>query len=92
MILKMQNEEEIFTKKMESILSEFDAIISPTIPIQTPTIDESDPTNTKNKNNIIAEFTSIFNLTGQPSITIPMGKDNNSLPMGVMISAEKIQI
>ena len=79
----------IFTKKMESILSEFDAIISPTIPIQTPTIDESDPTNTKNKNNIIAEFTSIFNLTGQPSITIPMGKDNNSLPIGVMISGRK---
>ena len=56
-----------------------------------PTIDESDPTNPKNKNNIIAEFTSIFNLTGQPSITIPMGKDNNSLPMGIMISGKKFR-
>tara|TARA_Y100001970_G_scaffold37312_1_gene46055 strand:- start:7109 stop:8443 length:1335 start_codon:yes stop_codon:yes gene_type:complete len=80
---------DIFTTKMEKILDKFDAIISPTIPIETPTIEESEPLKTENKNSLIAEFTSIYNLTGQPSITIPMGKDNNGLPMGVMISGKK---
>ena len=86
---KAKINKEIFTTKMETILTKYDAIISPTIPIETPTIDESDPVTTENTNSLIAEYTSIYNLTGQPSITIPMGKDNNSLPMGIMISGKK---
>ena len=80
-----------FTRKMEKILTKYDAIVSPTIPIKTPKISDSDPSKSENKDKygLIAEFTSIYNLTGQPSITIPFGKDNNSLPMGVMISGKK---
>ena len=80
-----------FTKKMEKILTKYDAIVSPTIPIKTPKISDSDPSKSENKDKygLIAEFTSIYNLTGQPSITIPFGKDNNSLPMVVMISGKK---
>ena len=36
----------------------------------------------------MGRFTGVFNLTGQPSISIPCGLTNENLPVGLMISGK----
>ena len=73
------------TKKMK----DFDAIISPTVPVITPLISESLSPNT-NESNSMGRFTGVFNLTGQPSISVPSGFTNKNMPIGMMLSGKML--
>ncbi|MCY6380362.1 amidase [Hoeflea prorocentri] len=70
-----------------------DLILSPTIarpPIQTGSLD----TNTDDLSAFLARvfafapFTSIYNATGQPAISLPVDADGDGLPVGVQFAAE----
>ncbi len=36
----------------------------------------------------MGRFTGVFNLTGQPSISVPAGLTNDKLPIGLMLSGK----
>jgi aspartyl-tRNA(Asn)/glutamyl-tRNA(Gln) amidotransferase subunit A len=79
---------QLFKKQLNEIFNQVDLLITPTCPIVAPAIDsrivawedEEEPVG-----NAITRFTSFFNLTGHPAISIPCGLHSTGLPMGVQI-------
>ena len=74
--------------KLKQMFETVDIIITPTCPIPAPAIgsrfitvqNEEEPVG-----NAITRFTSFFNLTGNPAITIPCGIHSSGLPIGVQL-------
>jgi aspartyl-tRNA(Asn)/glutamyl-tRNA(Gln) amidotransferase subunit A len=79
---------QLFRRQLNEIFNQVDLLITPTCPIVAPPIDsrivawedEEEPIG-----NAITRFTSFFNLTGHPAISIPCGLHSTGLPMGVQI-------
>jgi aspartyl-tRNA(Asn)/glutamyl-tRNA(Gln) amidotransferase subunit A len=71
-----------FTKRAEAFLGEFDAIVAPTSTVPAGLIsgEETHPPKERWKNTIT------FNLTGQPSVSVPCGFTRSGLPVGLMIT------
>jgi len=66
---------------------EVDIIISPTTKIVAPKIDEVKGREVDFRFQLISN-TELFSVVGAPSISIPVAKDENGLPIGLMISGE----
>ena len=74
--------------RLKQTFEAVDIIITPTCPITAPKIgsrfvtvqNEEEPVG-----NAITRFTSFFNLTGNPAITIPCGIHSSGLPIGVQL-------
>ena len=80
---KAQQVRRILSDKTKSIFSEFDAIISPTVPSTAFKIGEksSDPVEM-----FLADIYTVFpNLVGIPAISIPLFKHPNGLPFGLQV-------
>jgi aspartyl-tRNA(Asn)/glutamyl-tRNA(Gln) amidotransferase subunit A len=63
---------------------EFDLLVTPTLPIEPPTILGTDSVEAAGE---LTKFTSPFNLTGLPAISIPCGFSRNGLPIGLQLVA-----
>jgi len=63
---------------------EFDLLVTPTLPIEPPTIQGTDSAQAAGK---LTRFTSPFNLVGLPAISIPCGFSRNGLPIGLQLVA-----
>jgi aspartyl-tRNA(Asn)/glutamyl-tRNA(Gln) amidotransferase subunit A len=73
---------------IEQTFEDVDMIITPACPITAPKIGSRFITVEGEKEpigNAITRFTSFFNLTGNPAISIPCGMHSNGLPMGVQL-------
>jgi aspartyl-tRNA(Asn)/glutamyl-tRNA(Gln) amidotransferase subunit A len=66
---------------MEALMANTDIIAAPTVPRTAPTYAEDRDTPPR----LRGLLTGIFNVTGQPSISIPCGFADN-LPVGLMVS------
>ena len=74
--------------KMEESFKQVDLIITPSCPIIAPKIgsdfvqwgDKKEPVG-----NAITRYTSFFNMTGHPAISVPCGIHSSGLPMGVQL-------
>ena len=78
-----------FIEKMNHAMRHVDVIITPTVPEQTPTIEEADTRpgeNVAQKGGDLPNFTGVFNTTGQPSMSVPCGFTKNGMPIGLMIT------
>lgn len=72
-----------FTTRMEILMAGIDILVAPTS--RRLAADLSDlPSDYRH---LVWKNTSIFNLTGQPSISIPCEKSNDGLPIGLMMSS-----
>jgi len=77
-----------YRMKMEALFKQVDLIITPSCPIIAPEIgfdfiewgDQKEPVG-----NAITRYTSFFNMTGHPAISIPCGIHSSGLPMGVQL-------
>lgn len=67
---------------LEAGLERFDAYVLPTVPIFPSTVDN--PTLPG-----VGQFTSPFNRSGQPALSVPCGFGANGLPIGLMIVARR---
>ena len=63
---------------------EFDLLVTPTLPIEPPTIQGTDSAQVAGQ---LTKFTSPFNLAGLPAISIPCSFSRNGLPIGLQLVA-----
>ena len=86
---KAQKSRRLIKEKMDSILEEFDFIITPTTPTPAFNIGEqvTDP--------VVMYLADIFtvgaSLAGLPAISLPSGKNNEGLPLGLQIIGKRFK-
>ncbi len=81
----------MFGAQMASAMDEVDVLVTPTVPIQTPTIAEMAPppgSPTASSGGEFPNFTGVFNATGQPSVSLNCGFTADNMPIGMMISGK----
>jgi aspartyl-tRNA(Asn)/glutamyl-tRNA(Gln) amidotransferase subunit A len=80
---------EIYRRAMDAIFEEIDFLVTPTCPIVAPEIDVNGGAGDDDVEdaigNTLARYTTFFNLTGHPAISLPSGLHNLGLPMGVQL-------
>ncbi|WP_319804234.1 amidase [Nocardioides dongkuii] len=72
-------------------LSSYDVLLTPTVAEPVPllgTLDTMRPETVWEHGGRFAAFTSVFNLTGQPAMSLPLGSDERGLPVGVQVAAD----
>jgi aspartyl-tRNA(Asn)/glutamyl-tRNA(Gln) amidotransferase subunit A len=72
----------MFTQAMDRLMNTIDLLAMPTTHRTAPTFPEQDAGSR-------SPFTRLFNLTGQPSISIPCGFDQRGLPVGLLLSGRR---
>lgn len=75
-----------FREQVESIFDQYDVIMTPTVP--TPSFQAGLPTPpTHTHRNIVSwvYYTYPFNLTGHPAASVPVGFNNDGLPIGMQV-------
>jgi Asp-tRNA(Asn)/Glu-tRNA(Gln) amidotransferase A subunit family amidase len=74
-------------KQFKKVYETVDVIISPTIPITAPAIDDSLRFGESNMETTTAIMRHMFigNLLGLPALTVPIGYDQKHLPIGLQI-------
>ena len=68
-----------------------DVLLLPTLPSATPELgflDVTDPETMWTRSSAFSVCTSMFNLSGQPAISLPAGADSRGLPVGVQLVAD----
>jgi aspartyl-tRNA(Asn)/glutamyl-tRNA(Gln) amidotransferase subunit A len=85
--IRAQRARQWFNQKMAESMNRVDVLITPTVPIPTPTIAECTPSpGNPGSGNELPMFTGVFDVTGQPSHSIPCGFTENGMPIGMMIT------
>ncbi|MGW0935874.1 amidase [Streptomyces sp. NPDC002666] len=68
----------------------FDVLLSPTLAQPTPllgTLDTTTPESIYRHASVYSAFTSVYNVTGMPAMSVPFGHDGEGLPLGVQFAA-----
>ena len=71
--------------KMRNFMQRYDVIISPATTV-TPDQIAVDAITLENKKTIISPWSVLFAVTTQPTLTVPIGLNSNSVPLAVMIA------
>ena len=78
----------IYRTEVDRVFDDVDALITPATPAIAPKLGAVNVTTeglTEPAGNAITRFTSFFNMTGHPAITLPSGLHSTGLPMGVQL-------
>lgn len=68
--------------QFENLFSDFDILLTPTTPITAPPIKDLDSVRVAP---VLTRFTSPFNLTGLPALSLPCGFDHSGMPVGLQM-------
>lgn len=92
--LRAQRARRWFIETMLDAMSDVDVLVTPTVPIQTPTIEACTPGPGEimgREGANLGNFTGVFNTTGMPSLSIHAGFSASGMPIGMMISGKPFQ-
>ncbi|MDR3539209.1 MAG: amidase [Acetobacteraceae bacterium] len=74
----------------DAVFSQVDALVTPTIPTELPTLAETDidrgPPGTEYRFMAVSANTRPFNYLGLPAVSVPCGLDSNGCPIGLQIA------
>ncbi|MCX5542758.1 amidase [Paraburkholderia sp. CNPSo 3076] len=81
-----------FTREMDAVFTEVDVVLAPVQPYAAPTYEQlaglaSDP----EANRRLIQFTSPFNASGHPALSVPIGFTEQGLPIGGQLVGRKYQ-
>jgi len=79
---------ETYRNDMDRVFAEVDVILTPATPVIAPKIGVVEVTvdgYTEPAGNAITRYTSFFNMTGHPAITLPCGMHSEGLPIAVQL-------
>jgi aspartyl-tRNA(Asn)/glutamyl-tRNA(Gln) amidotransferase subunit A len=89
--IRAQRARRWFCEQMTEAMRNVDVLITPTVPVQTPTIKGCTALPGENEGREggrLAIFTGVFNTTGQPSMSVPCGFTKDGMPIGMMITGK----
>lgn len=66
----------------------FDLVLGPTVQVTAPTVDEVRADDGSLQERLLRN-TYLFNITGQPAVSLPCGTDSAGLPVGVQLAAAR---
>lgn len=75
--------------QMAEAMAGIDMLVTPTVPVQTPSLADVRPTPdrpTPSAGKEFPMFTGVFDVTGQPSISLNCGFTSDGMPIGLMLS------
>lgn len=81
-----------FTREMDAVFTDVDVVLAPVQPYAAPTYEQlaglaSDP----EANRRLIQFTSPFNASGHPALSVPIGFTEQGLPIGGQLIGRKYQ-
>jgi len=77
------------TRTAVRILNEYDALLSPTLaslPAPVGYFDEVDPVGNFERQKRFTPYTALYNVSGQPAVSIPLHWTGDGLPVGIMLA------
>jgi amidase len=80
------------TRPALSLLNSYDAFLTPTLaspPVPVGYFDEVDPAENFERQKRFTPYTALYNISGQPSVSLPLYWNSDGLPIGVMLAARK---
>ena len=78
----------VYRDEVGQVFDEVDALVTPTTPAIAPKLGAVSVTTeglSEPAGNAITRFTSFFNITGHPAVTLPSGMHSAGMPMGVQL-------
>lgn len=84
------NQMQAVARRAVASLAAYDVLLSPTLARPPAAVgeilDEADPARDFEENKRFTPFTAIYNVTGQPAVTLPLHRTPDGLPVGVMLA------
>ena len=77
------------TRTAVRILNEYDALLSPTLaslPVPVGYFDEVDPVGNFERQKRFTPYAALYNVSGQPAVSIPLHWTGDGLPVGIMLA------
>jgi aspartyl-tRNA(Asn)/glutamyl-tRNA(Gln) amidotransferase subunit A len=85
---------EVLRREVDAALAQHDALVLPTLPIPAPPIGASTMkvgTTSEPVRNLMLRLTQLFNITGHPAISLPVGHTSSGLPCGIQLAGVRGQ-
>jgi aspartyl-tRNA(Asn)/glutamyl-tRNA(Gln) amidotransferase subunit A len=92
--LRAMDGRDMLRREVDAALSDFDALILPTLPIAAPPIGADTTTIAGGQEPVRAlmlRLTQLFNVTGHPAVSIPCGVTADGLPVGLQLVGRRSQ-
>ena len=80
-----------FCHQMAEAMTNVDVLVTPTVPVQTPTLADvrpAPPSPAPTAGREFPIFTGVFDVTGQPSVSLNCGFTTDGMPIGLMLSGK----